>query len=38
MGRMRNSRNSSVGNPEWNMMGDVTVDEKIKLRWILRTF
>lgn len=38
MGRMRNSRNSWVGNPEWNRpLGGIIVDEIIKLRWILTT-
>lgn len=38
MRRMRNSCNSSVGNPEWKSpVGGIIVDEIIKLRWILTT-
>lgn len=38
MRRMRNSCNSSVGNPEWKSpLGGIIVDEIIKLRWILTT-
>jgi hypothetical protein len=36
MRRMRNSCNSSVGNPEWKIpLGGIIVDEIVKLRWIL---
>jgi hypothetical protein len=35
---MRNSGNSSVGNPKWKSpVGGIILDEIIKLRWILTT-